>query len=1713
MESIFLCIFILLPTLIANVRGDNVNSTNITWSHDFPNEGTSILKYAKKAQKSVWETSQFFHRWNIGLSQSNLKKTVDNFDGTSQITKRTFYGKLSKFTAKAAGVLGTIGAIFSIIMAFMPSQESPELQLMRRSFSEMNEKLDNIASSVDEIKSIIPIETQKAAYKVHEDRITYGSSRLKECLKRLNEVACVNQTDCKRKRISIAENFVNDFDVRANVEAILRGSTQDGVFGEALLDLMMDSSRCDLPKINRLASGIAALILKGLTVANFRSLLTETDFDYTADSRYLQKALFMLENKRQGIEKSCLRNIDSWMLQDLTNSMKKATSDPESTNVALLPIFTSKYPWSHWHIITSSSKETPLMWPSGSIFGNMHSKSKVHTIQTIAWPAKAGKVNLMSEKISEMKKIFESSGTDLNAIMTSVSKNAVLKDQLTSASVIKGSQRFLMSFYSNNDTMKHVYKPGADQNPYFFQSRLGADFLLVYFKQRDDPIECTRNCHGNGDCFIFPYSNQSSCRCKEGYSGEECNVTIADLSLREDFNKLLSLTLKIPSISSLKNTLEDSRMLLRASLGDISEAITSLGNIISNKFETFGTIMTNQLEWHTTLVLYKEPLQNLKYLTSIYYKDNELSSLNVSQFIKHLTNGNENLKKIEDARCILGPLGIRKWVSDINYLIVGRYDDIFSSHRPLSFMVMDRLKERLCYPDYKAELDRAFRRLIKLQVQGYILWVQAHKALNIGAEPILVGYENLVKKQTEQLENMTCSIAIPNSVNLYNCTGGFYIHSKMDVKVICKDSFYPKEEERLWVKDIVSFSSQYNTGGSSANQVKGPPNVYPKYGDTVGAWKQAGGQYRSAQYLTVKFDKKVFMEEMRIYETYHGGAIKQIQVLLPGSRWMTIWETTSVEVISQSRIFSPQFEPLLFPTDQIKVAIDPSKANNYIGIDAIMMIGRPLQNGEHLIWATGVNGFTSQKHSVRYIGDVLSKNNPNFRDHLHEIHPHELEIKKTTESDRSASYLEMLLSFDANGHLNTLQYDKRDNFSVHIIKFPFMRSNIPSSLAYGVFAHTVRLQSVIFIKNVYIYETHNAGGVTAIEGLYFNRLWQKIWSNGTTENISGSRIFVPKFKMQTHKTEEIRITISPKSDGTFTEIDAVSVLGFDKIPDTCSSLRANSCIPCECDTHGAKSSICNGSGECSCNNGYYGNRCENRDCQVDQWLSWSNCPCGETPQRSRTRQLINNFTGNGKRCPSQTETSTCPLKQCDCSMKPGFYGLKCQNRDCQVSNWGAWNRQCTNYCPQNSSNGDQNRRRSVNVSKQGSGKACPATYENRKCGSFCFIYESQNPGENISPHKQSQFEHTSPSQQRRVLDRNLNTAAPYGCNDNISTIGNLTSPGCQSVNVTSLFNRSQRRPRSHGIRKYNRPEIHSFSFDDLVPFLNEPLGLHYIRTKLYSVPLRKLHEIYDYTKDLAYTDTRSPEYRLQGVILDISTFRLFQAVRSDKSEEKTNRPFIKVRFANKGIDNLNLGQILNHKTVTEKIPPYFKRKETPCIFYSYTPTVASKIYNYKRFLQCIDLSNPSLHPLPCDCSSSDFNYSPCGHVITGDLSIVKNDKLRELLKKGPKYRESLSFTWNQNVKIIMDSCEEYARRWAKKEDVQLDTLSEWIKSIRGLLLSRINRLKSTVNTRFVSVFKDPDVITELTYLQEHYVITPADKASNNYTFTCKKYYFDSLVNS
>ena len=116
-----------------------------------------------------------------------------------------------------------------------------------------------------------------------------------------------------------------------------------------------------------------------------------------------------------------------------------------------------------------------------------------------------------------------------------------------------------------------------------------------------------------------------------------------------------------------------------------------------------------------------------------------------------------------------------------------------------------------------------------------------------------------------------------------------------------------------------------------------------------------------------------------------------------------------------------------------------------------------IRSGIHTVFALGWKETASQfNFTYRYLDDVLSINNPDFHSYLGEMYPVELEIKDTTESNTSASYLDLLLSIERDGQLRTSLYDKHDDFNSHITNFPFLSSNIPSSPVYGVFVSQLK---------------------------------------------------------------------------------------------------------------------------------------------------------------------------------------------------------------------------------------------------------------------------------------------------------------------------------------------------------------------------------------------------------------------------------------------------------------------------------------------------------------------------------------------------------------------------------------------------------------------------------------------------------------------------------
>ena len=62
--------------------------------------------------------------------------------------------------------------------------------------------------------------------------------------------------------------------------------------------------------------------------------------------------------------------------------------------------------------------------------------------------------------------------------------------------------------------------------------------------------------------------------------------------------------------------------------------------------------------------------------------------------------------------------------------------------------------------------------------------------------------------------------------------------------------------------------------------------------------------------------------------------------------------------------------------------------------------------------------------TMRYIDDLLTLNNSSFASKIPDIYPPELDLKKTTESPTTVSYLDIVITID-NGKYVTAVYGKR----------------------------------------------------------------------------------------------------------------------------------------------------------------------------------------------------------------------------------------------------------------------------------------------------------------------------------------------------------------------------------------------------------------------------------------------------------------------------------------------------------------------------------------------------------------------------------------------------------------------------------------------------------------------------------------------------------------
>ena len=188
------------------------------------------------------------------------------------------------------------------------------------------------------------------------------------------------------------------------------------------------------------------------------------------------------------------------------------------------------------------------------------------------------------------------------------------------------------------------------------------------------------------------------------------------------------------------------------------------------------------------------------------------------------------------------------------------------------------------------------------------------------------------------------------------------------------------------------------------------------------------------------------------------------------------------------------------------------------------------------------------------------------------------------------------------------------------------------------------------------------------------------------------------------------------------------------------------------------------------------------------------------------------------------------------------------------------------------------------------------------------------------------------------------------------------------------------------------------------------------------------------------------------------------------------------------------------------MPTYFREKEPPIISYTYTKTIASKIFIFSSTLSDLHYHQFHNNPSQCECNTSSHFYQPYDHVITGDHSIISNSKLRDLITKGPKYREPCKIDWDKNLCV-----DQYALQWAKWEMVEFSVLLSWKEMVKGQIEQHISKLKQNFKQPTGKVLQNANIKACLSDLHNKYVFVPADKVPNNILIICKRYYIATLI--
>jgi hypothetical protein len=349
----------------------------------------------------------------------------------------------------------------------------------------------------------------------------------------------------------------------------------------------------------------------------------------------------------------------------------------------------------------------------------------------------------------------------------------------------------------------------------------------------------------------------------------------------------------------------------------------------------------------------------------------------------------------------------------------------------------------------------------------------------------------------------------------------------------------------------------------------------------------------------------------------------------------------------------------------------------------------------------------------------------------------------------------------------------------------------------------------------------------------------------------------------------------------------------------------------------------------------------------------------------------------------------------------------------------------------------------------------------------------------------------------------LNTAYPYGLNDSIHGYGNVSegSNPLEKANQPYFSAPSAFRKRKNIHKRRHNGRLITDAVDiianmQIANARNIRIFIAYLRS-LNKQTLRHINQFLQ-QNTCTYEERR---------ILMVTGYLAGHLTHDRRNRSVKQRDVFSLHFSGTILDRINIASIFGASSIRLLNPIPHDMQRHVRLVYTYDTPISKLVFNYSKTLKAID-SNGALGQAlnkTCECSQSPFRYAPSGHIVTGNLDVVNNTELKDILKKGTKYRIPTNTDWNKIRTDFLDSLNRFISQLARRTKIHPFAFHFYRSEILRIFNSRL--LACEDNDELVGYgISIPNLRKALRDLHSKYIIAPADKASGNYIFICKPYY-------